>query len=74
MPSLVFEARSERVTAQKRLGGMDTAIIPPREERLKKPDEYFCVGYSDKPADYFWGDLKVSKEEYLEARPKDACD
>jgi hypothetical protein len=53
---------------------MDTDTIPSREERLKKPEEYFCVGYPDNSADYFWGDIKVSKEGYLQARPKDACD
>jgi hypothetical protein len=53
---------------------MQTDTIPGREERLKKPEEYFCVGYADKPADYYWGDIKVAKEEYLEARPGEACD
>jgi hypothetical protein len=53
---------------------MDNDTVPTREERLKRPEEYFCVGYADAPADYFWGDIRVSKEEYLEARPQAACD
>jgi hypothetical protein len=53
---------------------MYSDTIPPPEERLKKPEEYFCVGYSHKAADYFWGDIKVPKQEYLQARPADACD
>jgi hypothetical protein len=48
--------------------------LPVREERLKQPGEYFCVSYTDAPTDYFWGDIKVTKEEYLAARPDDPCD
>jgi hypothetical protein len=39
-----------------------------REERMRDPCEYWCIG-----KEYWWGEVRVTKEEYL-ASGRKPCD
>jgi hypothetical protein len=42
-------------------------------KRARHPDKYWCVGFSDRPALYFWDEEEISEEEYRRARPDHPC-
>ena len=45
---------------------------PTPQTRMQYPDEYWCVA-DDGPAQYFWAEQTVSREEYLANSGKDDC-
>ena len=50
-------------------GGLDL------ETRIRNPSDYWCVGPKSHggPAFYYWGDQRVTREEYLKYSGKADC-
>jgi|SoimicMinimDraft_17_1059745.scaffolds.fasta_scaffold364454_2 predicted patatin/cPLA2 family phospholipase len=41
--------------------------------RKEHPEYYWCVGFDDGSARYYWNEQTVSRAEYLDASGKEDC-
>lgn len=47
---------------------------PSPEDRAKEPNGYWCIREEGKPAEYYWHEEPVSREEYLKFSGKPDCE